>query len=111
MSTSNHQEFIPLERALSWQDVRDSPALSSRRSSTTEDNNGYRYVDCSNRKYRKPPLQFSISVICIDGDTNKTTCHPGSIFEGMVQIKLDSPLAVEHLKLVFKASGKIKGNL
>lgn len=108
MSTSTYQDPSPLERTLSWQDVRDTPRLSTRRSSTTQDDNGYRYVDCSNRKYRKPPLQFSISISCIDGDTKKTTCHPGSIFEGIVHMKLDTPLAAEHLKLVFKASGKKK---
>jgi hypothetical protein len=106
------QEYSPLERALSWQDVRDAPSLSSRRSSTTNDNNddaaNYRYVDWSNRKYRKPPVHFSASVVRIDGDTSKKTCHPGSIFEGIIHIKLDAPLAAQYLKLVFKAAGKLQ---
>ncbi|KAI7892095.1 uncharacterized protein EV154DRAFT_562741 [Mucor mucedo] len=106
MSTDNYQDPL-LERTLSWQDVRDTPSLSTRRSSTVDHVDGYRYVDCSNRKYRKPPLQFSISITSIDGNTNKTTCHPGSIFEGMVHMKLDTPLAAEHLRLVFKASERI----
>lgn len=107
MSTSNHQDLL-LERTLSWQDVRDTPSLSTRRSSTVDHVDGYRYVDCSNRKYRKPPLHFSISITSIDGDIHKTTCHPGSIFEGVVKMRLDTPLAAEHLRLVFKGSGKRK---
>lgn len=115
MATTNAQqpqqqllEYQPLERVLSWQDIRDAPSLSSRRSSVAlEEEEQYRYVDCSSRKYRKPPIHFSISVTRIDGDTTKKTCHPGSIFEGNIRIKLESPLAAQYLKVVFKAAGKM----
>jgi hypothetical protein len=110
MQQQQLDDYSPLERALSWQDVRDAPSLSSRRSSSAEDigddsNSNYRYVDSSNRKYRKPPLCFSITLTCIDGDSRKKTCHPGSIFEGTVNLKLESPLAAQHLNLVFKGAG------
>lgn len=103
MSSSRNGEYSYLERSLSWQDARDAPSLSERRS--TEEQDGYRYVDCSNRKYRNPPVHFSITLKNVDGNTRKTTCHPGSIFEGTVNIKLDSPLAARCLKLTFRGSG------
>jgi hypothetical protein len=104
------QDYLPLERALSWQDIRDAPSLSSRRSSVAveEEEVRYRYVDCSNRKYRKPPLHFSLSITRIDGDTQKKTSHPGSIIEGIVTVKLESPLAAQYLKVIFKAAGMKK---
>ena len=100
-------EYSPLERALSWQDARDAPSLSSRRSSTAEQTDGYRYVDSSNRQYRNPPVNFSATLLRIDGEMNRKTCHPGSIIEGVVKIKLDSPLAAQCLKLIFKGTGKL----
>ncbi|GAA5796506.1 hypothetical protein EDC94DRAFT_695904 [Helicostylum pulchrum] len=103
------EDLLQLDRPLSWQDVRDVPYLSTRRPSIVEGENGYRYVDCTNRKYRKPPIQFSISVLRIDGNTAQTTCRPGSIFEGVVRIKLATPLAAEQLKLVFKAAESVYG--
>ncbi|KAI9486034.1 MAG: hypothetical protein EXX96DRAFT_613873 [Benjaminiella poitrasii] len=68
---------------------------------------GYRFVKNTDRKYRKPPARFSVKILSIDGDVNKKTCHPGSIFEGIVEIKADMPLAVQYLKLVFKAAERI----
>jgi hypothetical protein len=101
----NNQEYSPLERALSWQDIRDAPSLSGRRLSTEEQGDGYRYVDCSNRRYRNPPVNFFIKLKSIDGNVQQKTCHPGSVFEGTVNIKLDAPLAAQYLKLVFKGAG------
>lgn len=39
-------------------------------------------------------------------DDGKIVCHPGSVFEGIVQVKVTQPMPVHHIKLVFKASGK-----
>lgn len=105
------QQYIhqmPLERTSSWHDLLNTPALELEegRSSSSSDDDNYRYVDPANRKFRKPPIHFSISILRIDGDTQKKTCHPGSIFEGVVKLKLDTPLAAQHLKLVFKGAGK-----
>ncbi|KAK4512975.1 uncharacterized protein ATC70_003686 [Mucor velutinosus] len=102
------QYIMSLERTSSWHDILDTPAfdLEEGRSSSSDDDN-YRYVDPANRKFRKPPVQFSISILRIDGDTQKKTCHPGSIFEGVVKLKLDTPLAAQHLKLVFKGAERI----
>lgn len=105
MSSSRNGEYSYLERSLSWQDARDAPSLSERRS--TEEQDGYRYVDCSNRKYRNPPVHFSITLKSIDGTTQRTTCHPGSVFEGTINIKLDQPLAARCLKLTFRGSERI----
>jgi hypothetical protein len=110
MTNQQLDGYPSLERSLSWQDVRDAPSLSSQRSSSGEDtsddsSSNYRYVDSSNRKYRKPPLCFSIVLTHIDGDSRKKTCHPGSIFEGTVHLKLESPLAAQYLKVIFKGAG------
>ncbi|KAI8065398.1 uncharacterized protein B0P05DRAFT_580936 [Gilbertella persicaria] len=91
-----------MERTLSWQDVRDAPSLS---------NHNYRFVEISNRKYRKPPIWFSVKVNRIDGNSQQTTCHPGSIFEGTVNIKLETPIAAQYLKLVFKGAEKIHSDV
>ncbi|KAL9560286.1 hypothetical protein MBANPS3_000013 [Mucor bainieri] len=34
-------------------------------------------------------------------------CHPGSVFEGIVQIKVSVAMPVHHIKLVFKASERV----
>lgn len=106
--TPEQQHIMSLERTSSWHDILNTPAfdLEERRSSSSSDDDSYRYVDPANRKFRKPPVQFSISILRIDGDTQKKTCHPGSVFEGVVKLKLDTPLAAQHLKLVFKGAGK-----
>jgi hypothetical protein len=95
----------PLERTISWQDIRDAPLLSSRHS---QNDQGYIYVDSNNRKYRKPPVHFSVNITSIDGDPHKKTCQPGSTVSGYVQLNLDSPLAAQYLKLLFRATGKKK---
>lgn len=41
-------------------------------------------------------------------DHGQVICYPGSVFEGVVQIKITEPIPVHHIKLVFKASGKKK---
>lgn len=38
-------------------------------------------------------------------EEGKVVCHPGSVFEGIVQVKVTQPMPVHHIKLVFKASG------
>jgi hypothetical protein len=88
----------------SWEDFFDTPHSITHYQAQEEQ---YQFVDQSLRKYRKPPVHFSIAIKCIDGDTHKATCYPGSTIEGVVKIKLDTPLAAHHLKLVFKGSGKI----
>lgn len=97
-----------VEQEASLQDVREVPysGTTRRRSSIVEGLDGYRYVDYDNRKYRKPPTQFHVTITRIDGNSRQTSCRPGSIFEGNVYIKLATPLAAEQLKLVFKAAGK-----
>ncbi|CAO3611321.1 unnamed protein product [Mucor fragilis] len=34
-------------------------------------------------------------------------CHPGSVFEGIVQMKVSAAMPVHHIKLVFKASERV----
>ncbi|KAL7311841.1 hypothetical protein PS15m_009557 [Mucor circinelloides] len=108
LEQQQQQHIMSLERTSSWHDILSTPAfdLEEGRSSSSDDDN-YRFVDPANRKFRKPPVHFSISILRIDGDTQKKTCHPGSIFEGVVKLKLDTPLAAQHLKLVFKGAERI----
>lgn len=40
-------------------------------------------------------------------DNGQVVCYPGSVFEGIVQVKVSAPTPVHHIKLVFKASGKL----
>lgn len=80
----------------------DNPILTQQQAPIEEE---YQFVDRSLRKYRKPPVYFSIALKCIDGDSQKTTCYPGSTIEGIVKIKVDTALAAHHLKLVFKGAG------
>ncbi|CAO3656143.1 unnamed protein product [Mucor hiemalis] len=40
-------------------------------------------------------------------DDGKIVCHPGSVFEGIVQVKVTQPMPVHHIKLVFKASERV----
>ncbi|KAI8373647.1 hypothetical protein EDC96DRAFT_499046 [Choanephora cucurbitarum] len=37
----------------------------------------------------------------------QVVCHPGSVFEGIVQVKVGVPIQVHHIKLVFKASERV----
>ncbi|CEG69149.1 hypothetical protein RMATCC62417_05274 [Rhizopus microsporus] len=104
MSTMVDNGDYPLERTISWQDIRDAPLLSSRHSQSDQ---GYIYVDSNNRKYRKPPVHFSVNITSIDGDPHKKTCQPGSTVSGYVQLNLDSPLAAQYLKLLFRATEHI----
>ncbi|KAI8636720.1 hypothetical protein BD408DRAFT_425678 [Parasitella parasitica] len=96
------------ETISSLHDLLTTPALDLEQGRLfSPDHADYRYVDSGNRKFRNPPNNFSISILRIDGDTQKKTCHPGSIFEGVVKLKLDAPLAAQHLKLVFKGAERI----
>ena len=88
-------DYLQTEQRLSWQDEIE-PTFSS----------DYQFAKISDRKYRKPPVHFSVQLEHIDGDHQKSVCHPGSIFEGRVNIKLEAPLAAQYLKLVFKGAGK-----
>ncbi|KAI8385735.1 hypothetical protein BD560DRAFT_322149 [Blakeslea trispora] len=89
-------DYLQAEQRFSWQDETE-PTLPS----------DYRFVQTSDRKYRKPPVHFSVRLEHIDGDHHKSMCHPGSIIEGTVNIKLDAPLAAQYLKLVFKGAERI----
>ncbi|KAG1049191.1 hypothetical protein G6F43_008465 [Rhizopus delemar] len=99
-SVLEEEEDYSVER---WEDVTESlPQLSSR-------DQGYIFVDSLNRKYKRPPVHFSVNVTSIDGDYNKTTCHPGSTFTGHIQLNIEYPLAAQCLKFIFRATG-IKKN-
>lgn len=40
-------------------------------------------------------------------DHGQVVCYPGSVFEGVVKIKLQNSMPIHHIKLVFKAAGNI----
>ncbi|KAL0137300.1 hypothetical protein V8B55DRAFT_1527171 [Mucor lusitanicus] len=90
LEQQQQQHIMALERTSSWHDILNTPAFDLEEGRFSSDDDNYRYVDPANRKFRKPP-----------------TCHPGSIFEGVVKLKLDTPLAAQHLKLVFKGAERI----
>ncbi|KAI8337391.1 hypothetical protein EDC96DRAFT_450310 [Choanephora cucurbitarum] len=89
-------DYLQTEQRLSWQDEMEPNSSSD-----------YQFAKISDRKYRKPPVHFSVQLEHIDGDHQKSVCHPGSIFEGRVNIKLEAPLAAQYLKLVFKGAERI----
>jgi hypothetical protein len=43
-------------------------------------------------------------------DDGQVICYPGSVFEGIVCVKVTEPTPIHHIKLVFKATGKTKKN-
>lgn len=56
---------------------------------------------------RHPNISFNILFYPqYQNDDGQVVCHPGSVFEGIVQVKVAVPMPVHHLKLVFKATGK-----
>ncbi|KAI7902695.1 uncharacterized protein BX663DRAFT_510160 [Cokeromyces recurvatus] len=40
-------------------------------------------------------------------EEGRVICHPGSVFEGVVQMKVLAPMSVHHIKLVFKATERV----
>ncbi|CEP12066.1 hypothetical protein [Parasitella parasitica] len=40
-------------------------------------------------------------------ETGQVICHPGSVFEGIVQVKVAVTMPVHHIKLVFKATERV----
>ncbi|KAI8070544.1 uncharacterized protein B0P05DRAFT_580421 [Gilbertella persicaria] len=40
-------------------------------------------------------------------ERGQVVCYPGSVFEGIVQVKVGVPIPVHHIKLVFKASERV----
>ena len=58
---------------------------------------------------RHPNISFNILFYPQYQDEHgQVMCHPGSVFEGVIQIKVTESMPVHHIKLVFKASGKIE---
>lgn len=56
---------------------------------------------------KHPNISFNILFYPqYQNDQGQVVCHPGSVFEGIVQVKVTEPMPVHHIKLVFKASGK-----
>jgi hypothetical protein len=56
---------------------------------------------------RHPNISFNILFYPqYHNDEGQVVCHPGSVFEGIVQVRVMEPMPVHHIKLVFKASGK-----
>jgi hypothetical protein len=98
MTNSQYDEVYPeVQHMLNWQNA--FPAIQPEETT-------YRYVKCTNRHYQKAPTHFSISLTSCDNNPLSDTCHPGSIIEGFVHLSLESPLAAQYIKLVFKAAGK-----
>lgn len=57
---------------------------------------------------KHPNISFNILFYPqYQNDDGQVVCHPGSVFEGVVQIKVAEPMPVHHIKLVFKASGML----
>lgn len=55
---------------------------------------------------KHPNISFNILFYPqYQNDEGQVVCHPGSVFEGVVQVKVTAPMPVHHIKLVFKASG------
>jgi hypothetical protein len=100
MTNSQYDEVYPeVQHMLSWQNA--FPAIQPEETT-------YRYVKCTNRHYQKAPTHFSINLTSCDNNPLSDTCHPGSIIEGFVHLSLESPLAAQYIKLVFKAAGKTR---
>ncbi|KAI9485641.1 MAG: hypothetical protein EXX96DRAFT_603939 [Benjaminiella poitrasii] len=57
---------------------------------------------------RHPDIDFNIMFYPqYQNDEGQVVCHPGSVFEGIVKIKVSAPMPVYHIKLVFKASERV----
>ncbi|KAG2202140.1 hypothetical protein INT47_008112 [Mucor saturninus] len=57
---------------------------------------------------KHPNISFNILFYPqYQNDDGQVVCHPGSVFEGVVQIKVTEPMPVHHIKLVFKASERV----
>lgn len=68
------------------------------------------YNKRSPRYHAIPPSHpdFEFEIQCFPQYLNEQghiACHPGSVFEGIVHIKVLNSTPVHHIKLVFKASG------
>jgi hypothetical protein len=56
---------------------------------------------------RHPNIDFNVLFYPqYQNEHGQVVCHPGSVFEGIVQVKVAVAMPVHHIKLVFKASGK-----
>jgi hypothetical protein len=97
------RELYPDIEDLTLQELHNNPVLSAQGPERQ-----YRYVPASDRTYRKPPLHFSIEITRCDGNPHLKTLHPGSIFEGFISISVESALAAQHIKLIFRAAGKVE---
>ncbi|KAI9271024.1 hypothetical protein EDC94DRAFT_596867 [Helicostylum pulchrum] len=57
---------------------------------------------------KHPNISFNILFYPqYQNDEGQVVCHPGSVFEGVVQVKVTAPMPVHHIKLVFKASERV----
>jgi hypothetical protein len=97
------RELYPDIEDLTLQELQNNPVLLAQGTERQ-----YRYVPACDRSYRKPPLHFSIEITRCDGNPHLKTLHPGSIFEGFVSISVESALAAQHIKLIFRAAGKVE---
>ncbi|KAI8393912.1 uncharacterized protein BYT42DRAFT_552650 [Radiomyces spectabilis] len=102
-SFSTSSSFLELERQVSLQELQDQPQLTF-----NEPARPLRYVSIHNRQFRRPPAHFYVQTTReYYNHDHRILCYPGAVFQGTVHIKLNEPLAAQHVKLIFKASEKI----